>query len=75
VPALGQRIMDGQGFVSSVLERLRNPFLDHRLGDIETNHQQKLRLRLVSTYDDHIRLLGRAPLRLAALLEQEGALA
>ena len=74
VPALGQRIEDGQEFVSSVLERLRNPFLDHRLSDIGDNQQQKLRLRLLSTYDDHIRLLGRPPRRLATILEREGVL-
>ena len=75
VPALGQRIVDGQGFATSVLERLRNPFLDHRLADIETNHQQKLRLRLLPTYHDHIDLVGSPPRRLAAILEQEGVLA
>ncbi len=74
VPALGDRIVDGEAFVASVLERFRNPFLDHRLADIAVDHERKLELRLVSTYRDHVQRLGRAPRRLAALLEQEGAL-
>jgi tagaturonate reductase len=75
VPALADRIVDGQDFVTSVLERLRNPFLDHRLSDIESNHAQKLRLRLLPTYEDYLRLMGRTPRRLARILEREGVLA
>jgi tagaturonate reductase len=74
VPALADRIVDGQRFVSSVLERLRNPFLDHRLADIEINHGQKLALRLVPTYHDYIKLHGQAPRRLAEVLRQEGVI-
>jgi tagaturonate reductase len=74
VPALGDRIVDGEAFVASVLERFRNPFLDHRLADIAVDHERKLELRLVSTYQDHVQRLGRPPRRLGALLEQEGAL-
>lgn len=74
VPALSDRIVDGEAFVASVLERFRNPFLDHRLADIAVDHERKLRLRLVSTYEDHVQRYGRPPRRLGALLEQEGAL-
>ncbi len=74
VPALGDRIVEGEAFVASVLERFRNPFLDHRLADIAVDHERKLSLRLVSTYQDHVQRLGRPPRRLGALLEQEGAL-
>ena len=74
VPALGHRIVDGESFVASVLERFRNPFLDHRLADIAVDHERKLRLRLLSTYQDHVQRFGRPPRRLGALLEQEGAL-
>jgi tagaturonate reductase len=75
VPALGDRIVDGAAFVADVLERFRNPFLDHRLADIAVDHEEKLRLRLVPTYQDHVQRLGRRPPLLAALLEEEGALA
>jgi tagaturonate reductase len=74
VPALGDRIVDGEAFVLSVLERFRNPFLDHRLADIAVDHERKLSLRLESTYRDHVQRLGRPPRRLGALLEKEGAL-
>jgi tagaturonate reductase len=74
VPALEGRIVDGEAFVSSVLERFRNPFLDHRLADIAVNHDRKVALRLVPTYLDHVRRFGRPPRRLGALLEREGAL-
>jgi tagaturonate reductase len=74
VPALGERIIDGEAFVASVLERFRNPFLDHRLADIAVDHEQKLELRLVSTYQDHVQRFGRPPRRLGALLRQEGVL-
>ncbi len=42
VPALGDRIVEGEAFVASVLERFRNPFLDHRLADIAVEHERKL---------------------------------
>ncbi len=72
VPALGNRIADGEPFVESVLERFRNPFLDHRLVDIAVNHEQKVRLRLEPTYHEYIRRFGRPPRRLGALLMAEG---
>jgi tagaturonate reductase len=74
VPALGERIVDGDGFAETVLERFRNPFQDHRLADIAVGHAEKLRLRLVPTYHDHVARFGRPPRRLAALLAEEGAL-
>jgi tagaturonate reductase len=75
VPALGERIADGERFVRLVLERFRNPFLDHRLDDIAVGHADKVAIRLVPTYDDYVARFGRPPRRLAALLADEGALA
>jgi tagaturonate reductase len=75
VPALGDRVVDGDGFVSSVLERLRNPFLDHRLSDIAVNQQQKVSLRLRSTHDDYVHRFGRAPRLLSEVLDQAGVTA
>jgi tagaturonate reductase len=72
VPALGDRISDGESFMASVLERFRNPFLDHRLVDIAVNHEQKVRLRLEPTYHEYVRRFGRPPRRLEALLMAEG---
>ena len=72
VPALGDRIEDGQGFVTVVLERFRNPYLDHRLADIAEGHAIKLSTRLLSTFDEYLERFGRRPARLGRLLEQEG---
>jgi tagaturonate reductase len=74
VPALGDRISDGTGFVRTTLERIRNPFQDHRLADIAVGHADKLRLRLLPTYHDYVARFGRPPRRLATLLESEGVL-
>jgi len=72
VPALGDRVEDGAGFARSVLERFRNPYLDHRLADIALHHETKLATRLIPTLADHRERLGREPVRLAALLDTEG---
>jgi tagaturonate reductase len=74
VPALGDRIADGGAFVTTTLERLRNPFLDHRLADIAADHARKLALRLVPTHRDHVARLGRPPVLLGRLLAAEGVL-
>ena len=36
---------EARAYRSSVIERFRNPFLDHRLADIFTNHAAKKRRR------------------------------
>ncbi|MFN8623146.1 MAG: altronate dehydrogenase [Chloroflexota bacterium] len=72
VPALGDRIVDGEAFATDVLERFRNPFLDHRLADIALHHEAKLGVRLVPTYHDHVARFGRPPVLLGRLLESEG---
>lgn len=74
VPALGDRIEDGEGFTAAVLERFRNPFLDHRLSDIALHHDAKLGTRLVPTFHDFVARFGRRPPMLSELLEREGAL-
>ena len=38
--------MELEDYVDSILDRFRNPWLDHRLGDIAQNHPQKLERRL-----------------------------
>jgi tagaturonate reductase len=72
VPALGDRIVDGAGFVRVVLERFRNPFQDHRLRDIEVGHREKLAVRLLPTYHDYVARFGRRPQRLGAIMDAEG---
>ena len=48
VPVLDQELpgMELEDYVDSILDRFRNPWLDHRLGDIAQNHPQKLERRL-----------------------------
>ena len=41
VPTIEDRAPDAHAFAESVLERFANPFLDHRLTDIATNHAAK----------------------------------
>lgn len=72
VPALGDRIVDGVAFALTVLERFRNPFLDHRLADIAVHHDQKLQNRLVPTAADHQARFGRRARLLGQVLDQEG---
>jgi tagaturonate reductase len=74
VPAIDDRIEDGAGFTAAVMERFRNPFLDHRLADIALHHDAKLGTRLVPTLHDFVARFGRRPPMLSELLEREGAL-
>ena len=46
-------------FARTTLERFRNPFQDHRLADIAIHHDQKLAIRLVPTYREHVERFGR----------------
>jgi tagaturonate reductase len=72
VPALGDRIVDGDRFVRLVLERFHNPFQDHQLSDIAVGHANKLAVRLLPTYHDYVARFGKPPSRLHALLAAEG---
>jgi tagaturonate reductase len=72
VPALGERVVDGSGYVHIVMERFRNPFQDHQLSDIAVGHADKLATRLVPTYHEYIARFGSPPRRLGALLAREG---
>jgi tagaturonate reductase len=74
VPALGDRIVDGAAFVRIVLERFRNPYQDHRLRDIAAGHAEKVAVRLLPTYHDHVARFGRPPRLLGALLASEGSI-
>lgn len=62
---------EAQEYVRVALERFENPFLDHRLSDIFTNHRQKIERRIVA----FLRWSGRAGVRqprLRALAAQAG---
>lgn len=37
---------EAEDYVAATLERFRNPFLDHRLGDIANHHREKIERRI-----------------------------
>jgi tagaturonate reductase len=69
VPVVAGRCEDPEGFARLVLERFRNPFLEHRLADIARHHAAKVAVRLVPTRDEYERKFGRKPPLLQEVLE------
>jgi tagaturonate reductase len=68
VPVLEGRCDDPAGFARAVLDRFRNPFLEHRLASIALNHEAKIATRLLPTLREYRERFGQDPPRLAALL-------
>jgi tagaturonate reductase len=68
VPVLEGRCDDPAGFARAVLDRFRNPFLEHRLASIALNHEAKIATRLLPTLREYRERFGEEPPRLAALL-------
>lgn len=46
-----------------------HPFLDHRLQDIALHHEEKVKVRLLSTYADYKRQFGKPPTLLGQAIE------
>lgn len=67
VPVLEGRCDDPAGFARAVLDRFRNPFLEHRLASIALNHEAKIATRLLPTLREYRESFGHLPPRLAAL--------
>lgn len=61
VPVLEGRVEEPVKFAHQTLERFRNPFLDHKVSDILTYHEQKAKIRLVTTRDEYRTKFGRTP--------------
>lgn len=74
VPVLAGRCVDPSGFARDVLDRFRNPFLQHKLADISLHHDAKVRVRLIPTLEEYRVKFGKEPPLLAKLLENDGAL-
>ncbi|MEC8894732.1 MAG: tagaturonate reductase [Planctomycetota bacterium] len=68
VPTVRDRVEDAEGFAHDVLERFRNPFVDHRLEDIALHHEDKLRVRLLPTCEEYAEQTGKDPVILTELL-------
>lgn len=71
VPVLEGRVEDPAGFGRITLDRFRNPFLDHKLSAIALNHEAKMKVRLLPTYDEYRARFGRDPELLSALVRNQ----
>ena len=67
VPVLEGRVDDPAGFGRITLDRFRNPFLDHKLSAIALNHEAKMKVRLLPTYEEYRTKFGREPELISAL--------
>ena len=61
VPTLAGRVEAPATFAKQVLERFRNPFLEHQLKDIASYHEAKVRIRLMTTRAEFVEKFGRPP--------------
>jgi tagaturonate reductase len=68
VPTIAYRVDDVALFADQTFDRLRNPFLAHKLADIMLNHAAKVQVRLQPTRDEYVRLFGRVPRKLMEVL-------
>jgi tagaturonate reductase len=68
VPTISHRAADVALFADQTWDRLRNPFLAHRLQDIALNHADKVRVRLLPTYEEYVALFGKSPPKLGEVI-------
>ncbi len=68
VPVLAYRLEGVALFADQTLDRMRNPFLAHKLSDIALHHKDKVRVRLEPTREEYEKLFGKTPRRLAEVL-------
>ena len=72
VPTVEDRVQDAEGFARTALERFANPYLHHRLADIALHQDEKIKVRLLPTYEEYIDRFGRKPPRLSEALNTGG---
>lgn len=72
VPTIAYRVDDVAEFADQTFDRLRNPFLAHKLSDILLNHAAKVKVRLQPTHDEYVKLFGRTPKKLTEALTLSG---
>lgn len=68
VPVLEGRVEGPAEFAREVLDRFRNPFIDHKLADIALHHATKVQVRLVPTAEEYHAKFGREAARLQEVL-------
>jgi tagaturonate reductase len=71
VPVLRGRVEGPEAFARDVLERFRNPFLEHQLADIAAHHPAKVQVRLLPTRDEYRQKFGKSPPLLDEVLAME----
>ena len=72
VPVLEGRVDNPAEFGRVTLERFRNPYLEHKLEAIALNHADKVKVRLMPTFEDYKAKFGKAPRLLGEALESGG---
>ena len=72
VPVLEGRVDNPVEFGRVTLDRFRNPFLEHKLEAIALNHADKVKVRLLPTYEDYRAKFGKAPRLLGEALKSGG---
>lgn len=70
VPTIAHRVEGAATFAFDTLDRLTNPFFDHRLKDIAAGHEDKLKIRLAPTHAEYETLFGSAPSRISEALQK-----
>jgi tagaturonate reductase len=68
VPVLEGRVDGPAAFAREVLDRFRNPFIEHQLADIAVHHAAKVQVRLVPTLQEYKAKFAREPALLREVL-------
>jgi tagaturonate reductase len=68
VPTICAQVDEVAQFADDVYDRLRNPYIDHRLADIALNHAAKVEVRLEPTRRLYRELYGKEPPRLSEIM-------
>ena len=68
VPALPDEVEDARSFAEDCIERFRNPYLDHRLDSIAVEHETKVKLRLLPSYEAYVERFQHKPPLLSSIL-------
>lgn len=68
-PSLAEVDQPGEQYVLELLDRLANPFVEHRLHDISLNSLAKVRVRLWPAILDYQQKFGQLPARLMQALQ------
>lgn len=68
IPALPQPADELKSFANEVMDRLKNPFLDHQLSAIALNSIDKFNVRLLPTLLEYFKQTGKTPPRITQAL-------